>query len=557
MSFDGLMLHKVTDDLNKALKHGRIQKIYQLSTFELLFSVKTRQKHQLMLNASRQDARISLTYDTYDKPMEPPMFCMFLRKHLEGGTIESFTQHQNDRVIDIAVLTVDERKARTKKHLIFEILGKDTNIIVTKEDYSILDSLNHVSPFETTRTVAPGAIYEFPEDTRINPRDEEALKTVLDTKPMESTKDFLNSIQGISPLFAQEVLYRQETNRTSVFETMKTLMASYDPVIKIGKKTVYAFYDITHKDGETLHFDSLSHMLDQAAQIKGKKHKKNQHEKHLAKFIKRELDKKNAKLEALQKDLRKTENIDEDRIKGELVLTYQHQINEGDTSLTCLNYYTNEHTTIDLDSKKTPIENSNAFFKRYKKRKRSIPHLKKAIRRVKREKAYFQELESQLEYAELSDLYEIRDELVEKGYMKPSSKTDQKKLSKKAKHLKFIDETGVEILVGKNNLQNANLTHNVAKHNDVWFHTKDAPGSHVIAKTTLDIIGETTLRTAANLAALYSKMRYSSSVPVDYTEVRHVKKIPGRPANEVRYSGQKTLFIDPDEELPTKLKTKK
>ncbi len=551
------MLHKVTDDLNKALKHGRIQKIYQLSTFELLFSVKTRQKHQLMLNASRQDARISLTYDTYDKPMDPPMFCMFLRKHLEGGTIESFNQHQNDRVIDIAVLTVDERKARTKKHLIFEILGKDTNIIVTKEDYSILDSLNHVSPFETTRTVAPGAIYEFPEDTRINPRDEEALKTVLDTKPMESTKDFLNSIQGISPLFAQEVLYRQETNRTSVFETMKTLMASYDPVIKIGKKTVYAFYDITHKDGETLHFDSLSHMLDQAAQIKGKKHKKNQHEKHLAKFIKRELDKKNAKLEALQKDLRKTENIDEDRIKGELVLTYQHQINEGDTSLTCLNYYTNEHTTIDLDSKKTPIENSNAFFKRYKKRKRSIPHLKKAIRRVKREKAYFQELESQLEYAELSDLYEIRDELVEKGYMKPSSKTDQKKLSKKAKHLKFIDETGVEILVGKNNLQNANLTHNVAKHNDVWFHTKDAPGSHVIAKTTLDKIGETTLRTAANLAALYSKMRYSSSVPVDYTEVRHVKKIPGRPANEVRYSGQKTLFIDPDEELPTKLKTKK
>lgn len=557
MSFDGLMLHKVTNDLNKALKSGRIQKIYQLSTFELLFSVKTREKHQLMLNASRQDARISLTYDTYDKPMDPPMFCMFLRKHLEGGIIESFTQHENDRVIDLAVLTVDERKARTRKHLIFEILGKDTNLIVTKEDYTILDSLNHVSPFETSRTVAPGAVYQFPEDTRINPKDEDALKSVFETESLESTKDFLNTIQGISPLFAQEVLYRQETNHTSLLDTFKTLMTTYDPVIKTGKKTVYAFYDITHKDGETMHFDTLSHMLDQAAQIKGKKHKKNQHERHLAKFIKRELDKKNAKLEALQKDLRKTENIDEDRIKGELVLTYQHQISEDDTSLTCLNYYTNEQNTIELDPHKTPIENSNAYFKRYKKRKRSIPHLKKAIRKVKREKAYFQELESQLEYAELSDLYEIRSELVDKGYMKPSNKTDQKKLSKKAKHLKFTDEDGVVILVGKNNLQNANLTHNVAKHNDVWFHTKGSPGSHVIAKTTIDEIGETTLRTAANLAALYSKMRYSSSVPVDYTEVRNVKKIPGHPANEVRYSGQKTLFIDPDEDLPDKLKTKK
>jgi predicted ribosome quality control (RQC) complex YloA/Tae2 family protein len=551
------MLHKITEDLNKTLKNGRIQKIYQLSTFELLFGVKTRQKHQLMLNASRQDARISITHDTYEKPMEPPMFCMFLRKHLEGAIIEKFTQHANDRVIDISLLTMDERKARTKKHLIFEILGKDTNIIVTKEDYAILDSLNHVSPFETSRTVAPGAIYQFPEDTRINPRNLDTLEKTLSENTFESTKDFLDKIQGISPLFAQEVLHRSRANRTSLFVTFKALMDSYTPTIKIGKKTVYAFYDITHKDGEPMHFETLSQMLDKASKIKGKTHKKHQHEKHLSKFIKRELDKKNAKLEALQKDLRNTENIDEDRVKGELILTYQHEISEGDKILTCKNYYTDEWITIDIDPKKTPIENANQFFKRYKKRKRSIPHLKKAIRRVKREKAYFQELESQLDYAELTDLYEIRSELIDKGYMKPSSKHDQKKPSKKAKHLRFIDEDGVEILVGKNNLQNANLTHNVAKHTDVWFHTQGAPGSHVIAKTTIDEISETTLRTAANLAALYSKMRYSSSVPVDYTPVRNVKKIPGRPANEVRYVNQKTIYIDPDENLPSTLKTKK
>jgi predicted ribosome quality control (RQC) complex YloA/Tae2 family protein len=557
MSFDGLMLHKVTNDLNNALKRGRIQKIYQLSTFELLFTVKTKEKHQLMLNASRQDARISLTHDTYEKPMEPPMFCMFLRKHLEGGIIECFTQYKNDRVIDISILTVDERKAKTKKHLVFEMLGKDTNMIVTNEDYTILDSLNHVSPFETSRTIAPGAVYKFPEDTRINPRDEAALKEVLEKNNFESRKDFLNAIQGISPLFAQEVLHRQEVEHTALLSTFKTLMDAYSPVIKTSNKTVYAFYDITHKEGVTHRFDTLSQMLDQVSKIKGRSLKKHQHERHLSKFIKRELDKKNTKLEALQKDLRKTKSIDEDRIKGELILSYQHQVTEGNEQLICLNYYTNESIIINLDPHKTPIENSNAYFKRYKKRKRSIPHLKKAIRKVKREKAYFLELESQLEYAELTDLYEIRSELIEYGYMKPSSKHEQKKPSKKAKHLKFIDDEGVEILVGKNNLQNANLTHNVAKHNDVWFHTKDAPGSHVIAKTTIDAIGETTLRTAANLAALYSKMRYSSSVPVDYTEVRYVKKIPKRPANEVRYTNQKTIYIDPDEQLPKTLNSKK
>ncbi|MFP4077968.1 MAG: NFACT family protein, partial [Candidatus Izemoplasmataceae bacterium] len=153
MSFDGMMLHKMRADLEATLKGGRIQKIYQLSTFELLFNVKAKKKHQLLLNATRQHPRISLTFEDYDKPMQPPMFCMFLRKHLEGGIIDHFTQYGNDRVIDLDILSVDERKARTNKHLIFEILGKDTNLIVTDAEYKILDALNHQSPFEGQRTV--------------------------------------------------------------------------------------------------------------------------------------------------------------------------------------------------------------------------------------------------------------------------------------------------------------------------------------------------------------------------------------------------------------------
>ena len=551
-----MMLHKMTHDLNAALKGGRIQKIYQLSTFELLFNVKARRKHQLLLNASRQDARISLTHETDDKPAEPPMFCMFMRKHLEGGVIETFAQHDNDRVIDITIATVDERKSRTHKHLIFEILGKDTNVIVTDQAYKVLDALNHSGPFDGNRTIAPGADYAFPSDDRVNPFDLDALKTLMKKKPLESTKHFLNEIQGISPLFAQEVLHRSETQNIDPYDAFTTLMDTYAPEVRFAKKTVYAFYEITHKEGEAFHFDTLSEMLDYAANIKGKRHKETQQSKYLFKFINRELEKKEGKLEKLKKDLRKTDDLEAYRTKGELILSYQWKIGEGDKALTCENYETGELETIPLDPKKTPIENANEFFNRYKKKKRSIPHLKKAIRKLKREIEYFQELKSQLEYAELTDLYEIRQELMDHGHLKPSSKLKSKRPSKKATHLRFKDPKGVEILVGKNNLQNARLTHEVANHNDVWFHTKNAPGAHVIARTTHEAITETTIRAAANLAALYSKMRYSSSVPVDYTEVRHVKKIPGRPANEVRYTKQKTLFIDPDETLLENLEKK-
>ncbi|MFW6285422.1 MAG: Rqc2 family fibronectin-binding protein [Bacillota bacterium] len=544
-----MMLHKMRADLETTLKGGRIQKIYQLSTFELLFNVKAKKKHQLLLNATRQHPRISLTFEDYDKPMQPPMFCMFLRKHLEGGIIDHFTQYGNDRVIDLDILSVDERKARTNKHLIFEILGKDTNLIVTDAEYKILDALNHQSPFEGQRTVAPGATYQAPKDERINPFDEEALKSALDEGDFNSSKSLLKTFQGISPLFASEALYRSEHENLSLFEAFKTLKEAYAPEVRFADKTVYAYYAITHKEGETVSFDSLSAMLDYASEAKDRRLKESQHSRHLTKFINRELDKKQGKLERLIQDLRESEHTEEDKVRGDLILTYQHAINPGDKTLTCENYLTNKEETIPLDPKKTPIENANHYFSRYKKKKRAVPHLEKGIRKLKRAITYFQELRSQLDYADLADLHEIKQELIERGYMKPSSRQKDQKLSKKAKHLTFKDPDGITILVGKNNRQNAHLTHDVAHHTDTWFHVKDAPGSHVIARAPFDSLSETTIRTAANLAALYSKMRHSSSVPVDYTEVRHVKKIPGRPSNEVRYTNQKTIYIDPDEAL--------
>ena len=260
------------------------------------------------------------------------------------------------------------------------------------------------------------------------------------------------------------------------------------------------------------------------------------------------------KIEKLNKDLINTSKRDILKVKGELIQANLYNISKGDSVLVCLNYYNNEEIRIDLDIKKTPVQNSAKYFKKYKKLKTSIPYINKQIREAKNEMKYFEQLLHQIDNASLKDIEEIKDELIEKKYLKQKL-VKSKKRKKKPNFETYYDDDNIEILVGKNNIQNSFITHKLAKHNEVWFHVKGAPGSHVVVRKTFPLT-ESTIRTASQLAAHFSKLRQSSSVPVDYVEVRYIKKVPGKMNSFVTYKNNKTIYIDPSEDFILNLKRK-
>lgn len=551
MSFDGLALKRIIEELKTVLIHGRIDKIYQLEDFSFLFYVRKQKRQQLLISASKHQTRMHLTNDSYEKPMNPPLFCMLLRKHLESAYIIDIEQKDNDRIVTFTLRGTNELGDTAKRYLIFEALGKDANLILTDDQYKILDALNHTHPFdEVQRTMIPSANYIYPEDNRINPFDSEARQAFFKTTTIDNTKALLNHFQGVAPQFAKEFIYRKNKDQNTL---MQTMIKENTPQIIEAKKMAFSVYDLTHLQGEKQRYHSPSEMLDKFYTLKDSKEKFQQRNKDLNQLIAKHLKKQTRKIEQLNQDLKKAEKSDIYKTKGNLILANQHHINPGDVNLEAFDYETETAIDITLDRHLTPIENAQTYFKRYKKLKKSKPHIKREIIKAKNERTYFRLLESQLQDTNLSDLEEIREELSQYGYIKPSKRN--KKLSKKANYLLYKDALGMEILVGKNNIQNAQITHKEARPHHVWFHVQGAPGSHVVVKATLDQLKETTIRSAAQLAAYHSKMRYSSSVPVDYTDVKNVKKIPGQKPCFVKYSNQKTIYIDPDETFIKTLKS--
>jgi predicted ribosome quality control (RQC) complex YloA/Tae2 family protein len=546
MSFDGNIIHHLVTEWNETLDRGRIQKIYQLSRFDLLFVIRAnRIKHQLFLSASPRYARAYLSDKRYDTPSNPPTFGMFLRKQLEGGILTSIAQKDNDRVIMIDIEKRNEFGDLTHKKLILEMMGRYSNIIVTSEDGTILEAIKHSVNFESNdRTIFPGAIYQYPPTDKINPYQKDAFQTVIANPENLSYHGLLSHLQGCSPLIVKELLYRYE-QKTELEVIFDQVFESKEPTWITGKKEYFYHIPLLHVEGTKTSFDTVNELLDAFYYERDKKDIVTQYAKDLTTFVKNRISRNLTKIDKLSNQLEDTKKMEDYRIKGELLQANLYQIEKKTSSFTTVNYYNNEEITIELDPTLSPVKNSEQYFKRYKKLKGSIPHIKRQINDAKKELEYFFELESQLDYASLQDIEEIREELIDKKYLHGKTKRKRKG---KPNIDSYKDDLGVDILVGKNNLQNEYLTHKVAKHNDVFFHVQNAPGSHVIVKHPLPL-EEETIRLAAQLAAYHSKQRLSSSVPVDYTEVRYVKKIPGKVGSFVRYTNQKTIYIDPDESL--------
>ncbi len=515
MAFDGVLIRNLVKELT-FLETGRISKIQQISDLEILLTIRANASNQkLLISCSSDYARNNLTSNKYDIPSTPPPFCMILRKHLDGGIINKISQYENDRVIIIEVLKTNELGDKVIKQIHFEAMGKHSNLIVT-DNNRIIDSIKHIPPFMNSyRTILPGADYLYPPNIKPDP--------YIEFNNNKSYNDIM-SYQGISPLLANEIIYQNNPD---------LINSSPDPVIIRGKKDKFYFIPV-NIEGRIEHYESINEMLDVYFFNKDSFDRIRQRAKDLNMFIKRELEKNRNKIDKLSLDLDRANDNQKLRIAGEVLLANLHEVSRGMNKITLLNFYSNENMEINLNPLLTPTENANKYFSKYQKAKKAINHVKKQIGLTRLEIEYFELLTQQISQATHKDVDEIRQELEESNYLKKK----YRKRVKKPNFLTYLSNNGTEILVGKNNKQNVYLTHKLAKKNDIWMHTKGIPGSHVIIKD--DNPDENTLRTAAILAAYHSKAKTSSSVPVDYTFIRYIKKIGrcGMPS-----IGQWTIFI--------------
>lgn len=523
MAFDGLFTSKMVNELN-ILINGRINKIFQASKYDLIFVIRNNHKNYFLLISSNPEAsRIQITEKQYDNMQTPPMFCMLLRKHLDGGIIKSITQHNTDRVVTIDIEAVDELGFIQTKSLIVELTGRHSNIILAK-DKKIIDSIKRISPFENiNRTIIPSATYEYPSDTKLN--------TLSLT---HYSNDELNNYQGLSKLLINHL-----NNSNS---TLDSIINSYNPVAIISKKKLFYFTDLSYYEGNRIYFNSLSKLLDYIYYDESLKDRIKQQTSNITGFVKKEIEKLNNKINKLNLELSNAIECDDYKIKGELLMANLYQIKPNMNKIKVINYYDNKGLEIELNPLLDGVKNANRYYTKYRKMKNSINHLNEQIEIAKNELEYFNLLSSQLEIASLNDALEIKEELINNNYLKEEKKKEKKK---KITILAYKIENSF-IYVGKNNIQNDYLTNKFSNPNDLWFHVKDSPGSHIILRGDYN---ETTIRAAAMVASYYSKNRNSSSVAVDYTLIKNVKKIPGMKNCFVRIYNQKTIYIDPNEEF--------
>lgn len=546
MAYDGIMMHQVKKSLIDTIQSGRINKIYQISKYELLFQVRANRKnYQLLISSHPMYARVQLTSLTYPTPEAPNPLTMLFRKLLEGGYIKEIEQIDLDRILKITFACHNELGDAIEYILYIEIMGKHSNIILVGKNNKIIDCIKHISPsMNTERFLQPGALYQLPPMVeKLNPFTSDFVEDSQLTK----------IYQGMAPILSKEILYRIDQGE-DFKEIMKQIDKSQDLYItKINDKEYFHVIELTHLQGITTKyalFDGLDlhfNEVDQKERIK-------QQTSNLLKFIQNEYQKNTTKLKKLKATLEDSENSDDYRIKGDLLYASLHLMQKGMTSVEVDNYYDNTKMKITLDPKLDPKANAQKYYQKYQKAKNSINVLHQQIELTEKEIDYFDSLITAMSQASYYDALEIKEELENEGYLKKKKQRNTIRKKKIPQFQKYLTKDGIEIDIGKNNLQNDHLTFKYAHRYDMWFHAKDMPGSHVIVKA--QDLDEYTIRLAAKIAAYYSKGKNSSSVPVNYTLVKTLKKPAGSKPGKVILDNYKTIYIDPDDEFLKELTQK-
>ena len=543
MSFDGFFLHHMVEELRAELLNGRIQKINQPFDQELVLQIRSnRQSHRLLLSAHPVLGRIQLTETTFENPAQPSTFIMVLRKYLQGAVIESIEQIENDRIVEITVSNKNEIGDNIQATLIIEIMGKHSNILlVDKSSNKVLEVIKHIGFSQNSyRTLLPGATYIAPPSTEaLNPFTIKDVKLfeILQTQEL-TAKNLQVLFQGLGRDTAFELENLLTIERLSNFRNF--FNQETNPCLTDKSFSCVPFS--TKIEG---HFSSLSQLLDVFYKDKAERDRVKQQASELIRRVENELQKNRQKLKKQEKELQATENAEEFRQKGELLTTFLHQVPNDQDQVILDNYYTNQPITIALDKALTPNQNAQKYFKRYQKLKEAVKYLTELIEETKATILYLESVETVLSQAGLDEIAEIREELIQTGFIR---RRQREKIQKRKKPEKYLASDGKTIiLVGRNNLQNEELTFKIARKEELWFHAKDIPGSHVVISGNLNPSDEVKTD-AAELAAYYSKGRLSNLVQVDMIEVKKLNKPTGGKPGFVTYTGQKTLRVTPDSE---------
>ena len=549
MSFDGFFLHHMVEELRSELVNGRIQKINQPFEQELVLQIRSnRQSHRLLLSAHPVFGRIQLTQTTFENPAQPSTFIMVLRKYLQGAVIESIEQIENDRIVEITVSNKNEIGDHIQATLIIEIMGKHSNILlVDKSSHKILEVIKHVGFSQNSyRTLLPGSTYIAPPSTEsLNPFTvkDEKLFEILQTNEL-TAKNLQNLFQGLGRDTANELeklLVRDKLSTFRHFFAQET-----KPYL-----TETSFSPIPFENNVGEPFTSLSDLLDTYYKDKAERDRVKQQASELIRRVENELQKNRHKLKKQEKELLATDNAEEFRQKGELLTTFLHQVPNDQDQVTLDNYYTNQPITIALDKALTPSQNAQRYFKRYQKLKEAVKYLTELIEETKATILYLESVETVLNQAGLEEIAEIREELIQTGFIR---RRQREKIQKRKKPEQYLARDGKTIIyVGRNNLQNEELTFKMARKEELWFHAKDIPGSHVVISGNLNPSDEVKTD-AAELAAYFSKGRLSNLVQVDMIEVKKLNKPTGGKPGFVTYTGQKTLRVTPDPEKIASMK---
>ena len=588
MALDGLVIHSIVDELHKKLLGGKIDKVYQPENDEIVLHIRNNKENfKLVLSCSASNPRVYLASDyKKENPINAPMFCMLFRKYIQGGNIVNVSQVDFERIIKISVESFDELKEKTTKDIIIEIMGRHSNIILThSSNNKIIDSAKRIPPsVSRVRQILPGQTYVLPpKQDKLNPITNISLNSFVDTLSSFDGpifKAIYSKFLGISSVIAKEIcfranidenllvseissddiskIYREFHNlfkyiKDNIYNPCMVIDTSIDKVLDFSCINLSLFSNLS-----IINDDSISKILENYYATKDIKDRIHQRSSDLRKSISIKLDRLYNKLNKQEKELIESENADIYKIKGELITSYIYMIEKGMESVEVANFYDPEYKNIkiSLNTNFTPSENAQKYFKKYNKLKTAKKEITSQMEITKEEIDYLENIMLSIENCEnLAELMDIREELGKVGYLR--SKNNSKKETKlTTKPHEFVSSNGFKILVGKNNKQNDHLTLKVASNEDIWMHTKNIPGSHVIIKTEGKEVPDETIFEGAMLAAFFSKSKMSSQVPVDYTKKKNVKKPNGAKPGMVIYDTNNTIYVTPTEELVAKLKSK-
>lgn len=542
MSFDGFFLHHMTKELQDQLLFGRIQKVNQPFERELVLGIRSNRKnYKLLLSAHPVFGRLQLTESDFENPKFPNTYTMLMRKYLQGATIESIEQVENDRVLEMTFSNKNEIGDHIKVTLVIEIMGKHSNIIlIDKNESKIIESIKHVGFSQNTyRTILPGSTYIAPpKSTAFNPFTiaDDKLFEVLQTNEL-TPKNLQTLFQGLGRDTATALSQQLTSDRLKQFRSF--FSSPLKPSLTPNSFSAIDFGDSIQA------FSDLSTLLDYFYQEKAERDRVLQQASDLIHRVTSELDKNKKKLHKQEQELNDTETAELFRQKGELLTTYLSLVPNNKDSVELDNYYTGEKLMITLDKALTPNQNAQRYFKKYQKLKEAVKHLTYLIDDTKQTITYLESVETALNQANLSEIDDIRQELIETGFIRRRAHDKRQKRQKPVQYLASDGKT--LILVGKNNLQNEEISFKLAKKGELWFHAKDLPGSHVLIKDNLNPSDEVKTD-AAELAAYYSKARLSNLVQVDMIEAKKLNKPSGAKPGFVTYTGQKTLRVTPTED---------